>query len=83
MAGAEGVEPTYGLINNQVPFQLGYAPKIDVGSAPLRNVLTPREYARLCSVRLLRPEVRFVAFGVLWMVSGRRAFFMAADIKKI
>jgi hypothetical protein len=40
LAGAEGIEPTRGLINNQVPFQLGYAPKIDVGSALLKNVPT-------------------------------------------
>jgi hypothetical protein len=34
LAGAEGFEPTRGLINNQVPFQLGYAPMLMSGPRP-------------------------------------------------
>jgi hypothetical protein len=76
LAGAEGFEPTRGLINNQVPSQLGYAPKVDVGSAPL-------EALAVFSVRLCSSRGEDFAFGWLWMVSGRRAFFMAADIKML
>jgi hypothetical protein len=72
LAGAEGIEPTHLLINNQVPYRLGYAPKTDVGSAPLKTrsfpfkETFPLSASGLCSSR---GEVSFlVGFG--WSLEG-------------
>ena len=74
LAGAEGIEPTHGLINNQVPYRLGYTPKIDVGSTPRNHEDFHPEIQRPA----VRPEVRIrvrCALDGLWKACffhGRR-----------
>ena len=79
LAGAEGIEPTHGLINNQVPYRLGYTPIIDVGSTPSN----PCRYSYKDSASGFSSRGEDSRLVCLWMVSGRRAFFMAADIHEL
>lgn len=72
------------LINSQALYQLSYTTKDFRCRARASDESDSESVSHFIQRPAVRPEVRFVEIQrlVIRLVSGRRAFFMAADIEK-